>query len=195
MRAGLVGACGAALTLFCGGLQVSAQELRIETAEHNEAITVNASAVMQVRRATAWSVISDYDHLADFVPDMQSSRVLQRDGNQVLLEQKGSLGFLFFRQAIEVRLAVTEWPQQRIAAHAIGGNLKQMDGSYTLETQADGRVRLAYSARLVPAFAIPPLVGKPVLRQLLKRQFKALVDEIQRREALTLQEQKQTPGN
>jgi hypothetical protein len=87
---------------------------------------------------------------------------------------------------------VTEWPQQRIAAHAIGGNLKQMDGSYTLETQADGRVRLAYSARLVPAFAIPPLVGKPVLRQLLKRQFRALVDEIQRREALTLQEQNQT---
>jgi hypothetical protein len=120
--------------------------------------------------------------------------VLQRDGNQVLLEQKGSLGFLFFRQAIEVRLAVTEWPQQRIAAHAIGGNLKQMDGSYTL-AQADGRVRLAYSARLVPAFAIPPLVGKPVLRQLLKRQFRALVDEIQRREALTLQEQKQTPEN
>jgi carbon monoxide dehydrogenase subunit G len=168
-------------------VQVSAQELRIETAEHNEALTVNASAVMQVRLATAWSVISDYDHLADFVPDMQSSRVLQRDGNQVLLEQKGSLGFLFFRQAIEVRLAVTEWPQQRIAAHAIGGNLKQMNGSYTLETQADGRVRLAYSARLVPAF-IPPLVGKPVLRQLLKRQFRALVDEIQRREALTPQE-------
>jgi ribosome-associated toxin RatA of RatAB toxin-antitoxin module len=77
-------------------VQVSAQELRIETAEHNEAMTVNASAVMQVRLATAWSVISDYDHLADFVPDMQSSRVLQRDGNQVLLEQKGSLGFLFF---------------------------------------------------------------------------------------------------
>jgi hypothetical protein len=117
MRTALVGACGAALTMLCGGLQVSAQELRIETAEQNEALTVNASAVMQVRLATAWSVISDYDHLADFVPDIQSSRVLQRDGNQVLLEQKGNLGFLFFRQAIEVRLAVTEWPQQRIAAH------------------------------------------------------------------------------
>jgi hypothetical protein len=133
-------------------------------------LTVNASAVMQVRLATAWSVISDYDHLADFVPDTKARACCNATATSAA-GAKGSLGFLFFRQAIEVRLAVTEWPQQRIAAHAIGGNLKQMDGSYTLETQADGRVRLAYSARLVPAF-IPPLVGKPVLRQLLKRQFR-----------------------
>ena len=61
-----------------------------------------------------------------------------------------------------------------------------MDGSYTLETLADGRVRLSYSGRLVPAFTIPPLLGKAVVRQLLTRQFKALVDEILRREALSL---------
>ena len=186
MRPGSWRAPSAALLLICCGPLVSAQQLQIETAEQDEAVLVKASAIMQVRPTTAWNVISDYEHLAEFVPGMHSSRVLQRNGNQVLLEQKGSLGFLFFRQAIEIRLAVNEWPQQRIIAHSVGGNLKQMDGSYTLETLADGRVRLSYSARLVPAFTIPPLLGKAVVRQLLTRQFKALVDEILHREALSL---------
>ncbi|MEB5965301.1 SRPBCC family protein [Comamonas testosteroni] len=186
MRAVRWRALGAALSLVCSSAPMSAQQLQIETTEHDEAVLVNATATMQVRPATAWNVISDYDHLAEFVPGMHSSRVLRRNGNQVLVEQKGSLGFLFFQQAIEIRLAVIEWPQQRIVARAVGGNLQQMDGSYTLETLDDGRVRLSYSGRLVPAFTIPAMLGKPVVRQLLTRQFKALVDEILRREALSL---------
>lgn len=183
MRLNSVIAYWTALCLVCSSLSAVAQKLSIETVDHHDAITVNASAVMQVRLATAWSVISDYEHLADFVPGMHSSRVLQRSDNQVLLEQTGSLGFLFFQQAIEVRLAVSESPPDRIVAHAVGGNLKQMDGSYTLETLPDGKVRLSYSGSLRPDFALPPLIGKLAVRQVLERQFKSLVDEILRREA------------
>lgn len=184
MRLNFVIAWWTALCLVYSSLSAVAQELSIETVDHHEAITVNASAVMPVRLATAWSVISDYEHLADFVPGMHSSRVLQRSDNQVLLEQTGSLGFLFFQQAIEVKLAVTESPPDRIVAHAVGGNLKQMDGSYSLETLPDGKLRLSYSGSLRPDFALPPLIGKLAVRQVLERQFRALVDEIRRRDAL-----------
>lgn len=179
--------------LICSSLGAPAQELSIETFELHEAITVNASAVMPVRLATAWSVISDYEHLADFVPGMHSSKVLQRSGNQVLLEQTGSLGFLFFQRAIEVKLAVTESPPDRIVAHAVGGNLRQMDGSYTLETLPDGKLRLSYSGSLRPDFALPPLIGKLAVRQVLERQFRALVDEIRRRDALHTQPAPEDP--
>ena len=169
--------------LFCACRAAGAQELSIETPDSSGAITVSASADMRVQPATAWSVISDYDHLADFLPNMRSSRVVQRNGDQLVLEQTGVFGFLFFQQPIRVRLAVTELPPRRIVAHAVGGNLKQMDGSYTLETLPDGRVRLSYAGRLVPDFAIPPVVGKLVVRKILARQFSAMVDEILRREA------------
>ncbi|MEX8193580.1 SRPBCC family protein [Comamonas guangdongensis] len=159
------------------------QELSIETSDSSGVIMVSASADMRVQPATAWSVISDYDHLADFLPNMRSSRVVQRNGNQLVLEQTGVFGFLFFQQPIQVRLAVTESPPRRIVAHAVGGNLKQMDGSYTLETLPDGKVRLSYAGRLLPDFTIPPLVGKLVVRKILARQFVALVGEILRREA------------
>lgn len=170
--------------LLCACSAAWAQDLRIETADQGGAITVSASADMRVQLATAWDVISDYDHLAEFIPDMRSSRVVQRDGDQVLVEQTGVLGFLFFQQAVEIRLAVTEWPPQRIVAHAVGGNLKEMTGSYTLETLPGGAIRLSYTARLRPDFAVPPLVGTLVVRDALARQFTAMVNEIVRRDTL-----------
>lgn len=172
------------ILLLCACGAAPAQELDIETSGSNGAITVSASADMRVQLATAWSVISDYDHLAEFIPDMRSSRVVQRSGAQLLVEQTGVLGFLFFQQPVEVRLAVTEWPLQRITAHAVGGNLKEMEGSYTLETLPGGAVRLSYSARLRPDFPVPPVVGTLVVRDALARQFTAMVNEILRRDAL-----------
>ncbi|MOA50317.1 hypothetical protein D3C78_1733200 [compost metagenome] len=100
------------------------------------------------------------------------------------MEQTGQLGFLFFQQPVEIRLAVTEWPPQRIVAHAVGGNLKEMTGSYTLETLPGGAIRLSYTARLRPDFAVPPLVGTLVVRDALARQFTAMVNEIVRRDTL-----------
>jgi Polyketide cyclase / dehydrase and lipid transport len=173
----------AVAALLCGCQAATAQDLSIETSGKGGAITVSASADLRVRLDTAWGVISDYDHLADFVPDMRSSRVLQRNGDQLLVQQTGAFGFLFFQQPIDVELAVTESPSERIVAHAVGGNLREMDGRYTLTAPAPGEVRLTYVGRLVPEFAVPPVVGKLVVRNAMARQFSALVKEILRRDA------------
>ena len=66
-------------------------EIRIE--RQGEFITVNASALMQVDARIAWEVLSDYDNLAQFIPDMKTSRVVSREGNRALVEQKGEFGF------------------------------------------------------------------------------------------------------
>ena len=174
--AGLLWVCSASWT----------QELSIETSGQNGVITVSASATLRVQLSTAWSVITDYDHLAEFIPYMSSSRVVQRNGEQLVVEQAGAITFLFLQQPIEVRLAVTEWPQQRITARAVGGNLKEMNGSYTLEALPSGEVRLSYSASLQPDFAVPPVLGTLVVRNVLARQFTAMVDEILRRDAQAL---------
>lgn len=174
----------ASLSLLCACSAPLAQELHIASSDESSAITVSASADMRVQLATAWSVLTDYDHLAEFIPGMRSSRVVQRNGDQLLLEQTGVLGFLIFQQPIAVKLAVTEWPPQRIVAHAVGGNLKEMEGSYTLETLPNGAVRLSYSARLLPDFPVPPVVGPLVVRHLVARQFSAMVNEIVRRDTL-----------
>lgn len=160
----------------------AAGEIRFEADGEGELITIIASADMQVDPRTVWAVISDYDRLAEFIPDMHSSRVIRRDGDQVLVEQTGEFGFLFFRQPVEVRLSVAESPPRRIVARAVGGNLRSLEGRYVVESLPGGEVRLSYSGRLVSGFQVPPFVSRMAVRNTMARQFQALVQEIVRRD-------------
>ena len=125
-------------------------------------------------------MLTDYDHLAEFIPGMRVSRVLARTGNSVLVEQKGEARLLFFSFPIAVRLAIDEFPHQQINSRAVAGDFREMVGAYYLEA-GDRRIRLRYSGRMTPDFLVPPLIGTFVLRTHVERQFSALVDEIVRR--------------
>jgi carbon monoxide dehydrogenase subunit G len=160
-----------------------AHEIAIEIAREGEFVSVRASAELKASPRIAWEVLTDYDHLAEFIPDVRSSRVLRRGPEGLLVEQKGEFGFLFFRQPIEVTMAVSEQPLRRIFARAVAGNMKNMEGSYELQATEAG-VRLGYSGRFVPGFFVPPLIGMPLVRRSLERRFRAMVEEIERRDAL-----------
>jgi ribosome-associated toxin RatA of RatAB toxin-antitoxin module len=156
-------------------------EARIE--RQGEYITVNASVLMQVDARIAWEVLSDYDHLSRFIPDMKISRVVSRDGNRVLVEQKGDFGFFFYRQPVDVMLEVVEDPRRRIDARRISGNIRDLETHYDLKA-SDAGVRLDYAGRFIPEFSVPPLFGMPMVRRIVERRFRAMVEEIVRRDAL-----------
>jgi len=160
-----------------------AQDISIRTAREGEFVTVSASAVIHVDPRVAWAVLSDYDHLAKFIPDMKTSRVVSRDGNRLRVEQTGNVGFFFYREPVNVVLDVLEEPPHRITARSIEGNVKGLETRYDLHASAAG-VKLDYAGRFVPAFPIPPLIGMPLMNRLIERRFRAMVEEIQRRDAL-----------
>jgi ribosome-associated toxin RatA of RatAB toxin-antitoxin module len=172
------------LAVALGATAATAQQVKVETHGDGEFISVTAFAEMRADPRTVWNVITDYDHLAEFVPYVRSSRVVRRDGDRVDIEQTGEFTFLFFRQPVHTKLAVVESPPRRVVARAISGsgNLREMEGSYSVESLPAGTVRLSYSGRLVPDFAVPPLIGRMVVRNVFANQFNAMVGEILRRD-------------
>lgn len=161
-------------------------EVRVSARREGEVVLVEAQAEVHADPRVAWEVLTDYGRYAEFVPDLQSSRILARDGNTALVEQHGTAGFFLFRFPLEVRLAVTEQPFERVICEAVAGNFKQLSGVYELAASGDG-VRFAYHGRLVPSFRLPPLLGLPALRASVERQFGGLVREIERRSAAAAQ--------
>ena len=160
-----------------------AVEIEFEAHREGEVILVAAAANLSVAADTAWNVLSDYDRLGEFIPGMLSSRVLSRDGNGIVVEQRGEFGVLFFRREIETKFAVVESPPNRIDARAIAGSFREMTGRYDLEPLNPG-IRLRYTGRLVPDFSLPPLIGMVFIRNMISNQFAAMVDEIIRRDGL-----------
>ena len=158
-------------------------DISIRTSREGGFVTVSASVVMRVDPRIAWAVLSDYDHLAEFIPDVKSSRVVSRDGHELRVEQVGEVGFIFYRQPVTVTLEVHEEPMRRITARGVEGNVKGLESYYELHASGP-ELRLDYAGRFDPDFAIPPLIGMPVMRRVIERRFRAMVEEIQRRDAL-----------
>lgn len=177
-----------AMALLAGwpgaGREAMAQQVDITAAHRGELITVTASAELQADPHTVWAVISDYDHLAEFIPFMSRSKVVKREGDRLQVDMAGEVVFLIFRQPVDARLEVVETPPRRIVARAVSGNLRSMEGRYAVEPLPSGLVRLSYAGSLTPAFPVPPVLGAVFVRMVVTRQFSAMVAEIVRRDTV-----------
>ncbi len=166
------------LLLVCVAGVATAADVSVQATRDGEAVEVEAVAEIAVGVARAWEVLTDYNRFPEFVPDLHESRVVSREGASVVVEQKGAARFLFLSHPIEVRLAVTEHPRQRIESRAVAGNFRELRGVYTLEPR-EGGVRLRYQGRLEPDFQLPLFHGY-VLRSNVEATFRAMVEEIER---------------
>lgn len=138
----------------------------------------------------AWRTLTDYERLPQFVPGIRSARVLRRshvDGTErLVVEQRGEFRWLFYSLPVAVRMDVVQSPPTTVDARALAtpgddaAHLEAFAGRYELEPTAGG-VRVRYVARIVPAFALPPVLGTLAVRQTARMQFEAMLAEIERR--------------
>ncbi|HXV11557.1 MAG TPA: SRPBCC family protein [Burkholderiales bacterium] len=156
-----------------------AAEVTVDTTRSGAIFEVKASAEFKGSLSRAWQVLTDYERLAAFVPDLQVSRVVSRERNNALVDQKGAARLLFFSYPMDVRLAVTEYPYERVVSHSVAGNFRELRSTYTLAMRKD-HVFLQYSGRMIPDFYVPPLIGTWALRNSVESKFRALVDEMER---------------
>ena len=129
---------------------------------------------------TCFSVLADFDRLAEFVPGMKSSRVVSSPGKPIMLRQVGVAALAFANYSFDVTLAVTVDPPQQILFHRIDGNLKQMQGSWRIDGD-NVHCKIEYQARIEPAFWVPPIVGPMLIRRQVDQQIKGVLAEINRR--------------
>jgi ribosome-associated toxin RatA of RatAB toxin-antitoxin module len=153
-----------------------------EVVRDGASLIVRASFVVRADPSTVWRTLVDYARLPDFIPDMRASELLERRGDDVLLRQTGRAGFGPFSRQFSVTLAVREVPMREVAAQAVDGDFRRFESSYRLTALDEaGTTRIDYAASMEPKDGIPPLVGVPVMRIAMRRQFDALLAEVQRR--------------
>ena len=149
---------------------------------NGELVQTEARVDLPVTQEIAWDVLTDYEHYPRFIASMRRSKIVSRSPQGLVVEQQGRFGFLFISQDVNVHLLVSESPKTIVEAHAVDGDFRVMDGRYEL-TPLGNHVRLSYSGRLLPNFTLPPIFGLSIVRHILFRNFKEMVDEILRRGA------------
>jgi carbon monoxide dehydrogenase subunit G len=127
-----------------------------------------------------YSVLTDFDRLADFIPGMQSSRVVSPPGEPLRLRQVGRTELPFSEYSFDVTLAVELDPPREITFERVAGNLQRMQGRW-LVAGDDTRCTIDYQAEIEPGIWVPPLIGPLLMRSQVARQIEGLESEIERR--------------
>ena len=80
-----------------------------------------------------WRVLTNYNQLSEYIPNLISSVVISRDENQVHLKQIGSQEFLGFKFSAEVLMKLIEdKPNGALRFSLIKGDFRRFEGSWKI---------------------------------------------------------------
>ena len=113
-----------------------------------------------------WQILTDYDRLADFVPNLAKSQRLSHP-HRIRIEQIGAEKFLNFKFRARVVLDMVESFPNQIAFQMVEGDFKEFSGSWDLLRLNDRLTELSYTIRVLPPRTMP--IG--LIERRLKRGF------------------------
>ncbi|TVP64022.1 MAG: cyclase [Nodularia sp. (in: Bacteria)] len=105
-----------------------------------------------------WKVLTDYEALSDFIPNLAKSCLLEHPQGGIRLEQIGSQRLLKFNFCARVVLDLEEDFLKKINFSMVEGDFKDFSGSWRLEPYSHGEDRgttLCYTIRVWPKLTMP----------------------------------------
>ena len=182
LRAGAaVWLLAAACTL--GAVVAGDAGIAVRVEQHGARIVVDVSMPVDATADDTWSVMTDYDHMAAFVSNLDTSRVLDRSGNVLTVMQKGkaSRGLLTF--AFQNVREITLDPERTIRSRMISGDLESSEFVTNLLDLGDAS-QITNHGEFVPKIWVPPIIGPALIAAETRKQFQELRQEIRRRKLL-----------
>ncbi|MEH2379049.1 MAG: SRPBCC family protein [Nostoc sp.] len=132
-------------------------EVEIEKiAERQRRITAKVQIPHPV--AQIWKVLTDYEALPDFLPNLAKSRLIEHPNGGIRLEQVGSQRLLNFNFSARVVLDLEEYFPKEINFRMVEGDFKDFSGSWCLEPYSLGEyigTNLCYIIQVWPKRTMP----------------------------------------
>lgn len=162
--------------------EIRLPEERVQVTYEKDMYVGRFSLVVPVPAAVAWEALTDFDRMAAFVPNLETSHVVSRENNIVLVAQRGKLDFGPLSIPFQSERRVEMRPGDgMLISRAVSGSARHMVSEMRLTPEAAG-TRLDYRLELIPDRWLPSSLGMSVLRRELAEQFTALAQEMLRRQ-------------
>ena len=136
---------------------------------------------MDIDPTWLWAVLTDYANLSQFIPNLNSSRLLWRRANVVGLEQEGCQTFMGLRFKARVQLELTELlEQQRLSFVMVKGDFRRFEGCWQIGHDDRGST-LLYELTVQGCAGMPIALIEQRLREDLAANLRAVQREALRR--------------
>jgi ribosome-associated toxin RatA of RatAB toxin-antitoxin module len=103
-----------------------------------------------------WQILTDYDRLAEFIPNLAKSRQIEHPHGGIRIEQVGTQSLLKIKFCARVVLDMVEQFPHQIDFFMVEGDFKQFSGSWVLQPSAEGQgTVLCYTIAVLPPRTMP----------------------------------------
>jgi uncharacterized protein YndB with AHSA1/START domain len=170
------------LALACAGSWASAAGVDVSLSRaKDKSYDVEGAFLVKAPSSVVWEVLTDYEHIPDFVKTMRRSRVLDgRPDGSALVEQEAVGGAFVFSRAVKVLLQVTRTADRLTFRDVDGEDFASYAGSWETTQTPDG-VRVVYRLRARPRFFAPAFLMRSGMDRGARELLAEVRDEIARR--------------
>ncbi|MGF1458275.1 MAG: SRPBCC family protein [Leptolyngbyaceae cyanobacterium] len=154
-----------------GSLEIATEKLQ---GRHRR---ISASISIPCSVEQLWEILTDYERLADFIPNLTVSRCIEKSETRTLLEQVGTQCFLNMQFCARVVLDMVEQFPHRIGFSMIEGDFKLFEGAWYLQpdaTSSEEQTRLLYEVTICAPRAIPTVLIERHLKRDLTQNLQAI---------------------
>ena len=156
-------------------LHAAAADPQVDVHDENGAYVVAATFRVSQPASTAVAVLTDYEHIPRFMPDVRTSRVLERSDGLTVVEQEAVAKVMLFSKRIHLVLEVSEQPGEIRFRDRCGKSFDRYEGVWTITESGDGQTTIAYRLTARPSFNVPEFL----LKRLLKRDATEMIRQLQ----------------
>ena len=142
---------------------------------------VTVSALVEGTQREIWEVINDKENAADFIEGVLESKVIERIGNKILVEQRTNVGGP--KGSYRYRLLHELKPMKQADFTYAGGELRNVMGTWwILEGTTASNCLVVYSLHIDPGFLAPQAVVKSGMRRSMPGTIRSVANEVSRRQ-------------
>lgn len=146
---------------------------QIAVAEAAGVYRVTAEFTVPAAREAVTAVLTDYERIPEFMPDVKSSQVLERTESGLVVEQEAAAKFMMFSKRIHLVLEVGEGGGVITFRDRCGKSFEKYEGAWRLSASGS-TTTVRYELTAKPSFEVPGFI----LKRLLRRDAVALIDRL-----------------
>jgi hypothetical protein len=157
-------------------------DIVVHVRKDGQNIAVDVDCPVDAPWPVVWEVLTDYDHMAQFISNLEYSGVTDRVINVLRVHQKGKASrgplTLRFDNVREIELV----PYHEIRSRMITGDMKASE-FVTRIVEGSAGLHIVNSGRYTPNIWVPPIIGPVLIEGEMQKQFGEIRSEILRRSA------------
>ncbi len=135
-----------------------------------------------------WAVLTDYDNLAKFIPNMAVSRIVQDQGDRKVVEQVDRRQVFLINVVSRTVLDISEERLSKVSFRLAEGDLETLTGTWQIEPvsfvprQPPTQVLITHTVTVQPKANVPAGTFFEIFEASLADTLRAIAKEVQRRQ-------------